>query len=87
VGVTCGSRVVPFSRDQLFIATYESCKHRKDAVHDAAALTDTICARVLQTLTNGTLDKGTIARLTYDVLARFDSVAATMYQAYHDVPA
>src|SRR4051812_1815954 len=36
----------PFQRDILFASILDSCKHRKDAVSDATALTGTILGRL-----------------------------------------
>jgi hypothetical protein len=62
---------------------YEACRHRPSNFLDAGALTATICARVLQTVQDGAIDKTTIAQIAGVVLERFDAAAATMYRAYH----
>lgn len=72
----------PFYRDKLFISIYESLKHRKAALTDATALTDTVLLH-LQPVINGTVDRDRIVSTVLGVLQRFDKVAATHYGAYH----
>lgn len=76
--------IKPFSRDKLFISLYMSCRHRKAALEDAEALTDTVIARILRTNhTTGTLTKTSVTDVSQKVLQKFDSVAATYYAAYY----
>ena len=75
----------PFSRDLLFVSIYESCKHRKSALEDAHALTQTIIAQLLQLTDDGLLDRDVITTIARTVLDRFDTAAGTMYAAYHPV--
>jgi len=71
-----------FSRDRLFLSIYESCKHRPQAIEDAAALTQTIISQ-LGDRTAGVFRKDEVAAICLRVLRRFDGVAATIYEAYH----
>ena len=73
----------PFNRDTLFISIYECCKHRSSAVEDAAALTRTSLSFLLPQVTKGTLQREQVVISVLAVLKRFDTAAATMYQAYH----
>jgi transcriptional repressor NrdR len=73
----------PFSRDKLFISIYESLKHRSTALRDAAALTDTVIGKLLQTNVDGTILRADIVDLTSAILKRFDKAAAVHYAAYH----
>lgn len=72
----------PFSRDILFISIKDSLQHRKTALSDATALTDTVLGRVLRKNT-ATLPNSEIVALTYDVIRRFDKIAASVYKASH----
>jgi transcriptional regulator NrdR family protein len=78
-------KLVPFSRDQLFISLYRSCGHRKTAIQDAAALSNTITARLLKqpTTSQGVFSKADIRKAALLSLQHFDLAAATYYQAYY----
>ncbi|HJQ08522.1 MAG TPA: hypothetical protein VJ836_03525 [Candidatus Saccharimonadales bacterium] len=76
-------KLKPFSRDTLFIAVYESCRHRPAAIADATALTQIITTNLLRHTKTGTIEINTICATTHTILQRFDKVAATMYRAYH----
>lgn len=73
----------PFMRDTLFIGLYKSLQHRPSADTDASALCDTIVGRLQNVAQHGALTATAIATLSYQVLQRFDPVAATLYAAYH----
>ena len=74
----------PFSRDHLFISVYQSCKHRQTALEDADALTHTILIKLLsEPKSDGLITTSAIIGATQEVLAHFDSVAATCYGAYY----
>lgn len=73
----------PFSRDQLFISIYESCKHRDSALRDATALTLIIIGSLLKHTRTGLLHREDIVKTAYVALTRFDAAAATYYHAYH----
>jgi len=74
-----------FERDRLFVDIYEAVRHRKTALADATALTDTIIGLVLPLSTEGSIDRRRIISSTKQVLAAFDHAAATYYLAYHPV--
>jgi len=76
-------RLEPFSRDNLFVSIYESCKHRTDALSNARSLTQTVIGLLRGHIVEGTLERDVIATVTGAALARFDTVAGTMYEAYH----
>ena len=80
---TARGHIKPFSRDKLFVSIMEACKHRKTALADAGGLTATITIRALQSMQNGVIDASAIKTAAYVALQRFDSTAATLYQAYH----
>lgn len=73
----------PFSRDKLLLSIHDSLKHRKTAVSDASALTNTILSRLHAQLVDAVIAPEQIAQTSLDVLNNFDSVAATHYQAFH----
>ncbi|HSX07970.1 MAG TPA: hypothetical protein VLG11_03680 [Candidatus Saccharimonadales bacterium] len=74
---------MPFSRDTLFLSIYECCKHRPNPVADAAALTGTVLAKALKTVTDGAIDRDTLVAVSHEALSLFDGVAAGLYAAYH----
>ena len=73
----------PFLRDKLLLSVYESLKHRKSALSDATAVTDTIISKLYANVIDGHIDRQQIIQTTGVVLKRFDKAAATHYQAYH----
>jgi len=73
----------PFNRDKLFLSIYESCKHRKTALRDASALTDTVVKRLSPAVQSGRLESRTIAQHVQVALNRFDTAASVHYQAFH----
>lgn len=73
----------PFSRDKLFISIHDSCKHRKTALTDAIALTDTIISLILPQIKHASVTKLDIKQTSHKVLENFDIAAAIQYQAYH----
>lgn len=76
-------KLVPLSRDKLFLSIFESCKHRPKAVDDATALSQTVISQLLPHAQKGTVERDVIVAVTTAVLERFDKAAATMYAAYH----
>jgi transcriptional repressor NrdR len=77
----------PFKRDKLLLSIFKSCQHRKSALEDAAALTDTVLARTLQENRTGRLGSMDIAQAVLASLRRFDTAAAVHYEAYHPTSA
>lgn len=73
----------PFMRDKLFLSLHSSLQHRKQAVQDATALTNTVIARLLSQSQRSVLDDQSIVNTAYLVLMRFDKVAAVHYEAFH----
>lgn len=73
----------PFSRDQLFVSIYESCKHRKDAQTAASALTDTVIGKLLPMVSQAAIERAQIVTTAATVLGRFDKAAGVHYAAYH----
>lgn len=75
----------PFSRDKLLLSVHDSLRHRKTAVVDASALSDTIVSEVLTQESKADIDVRVITRISHTVLLRFDKVAATHYAAFHPI--
>lgn len=75
----------PFSRDKLFLSLHRALGHRKTALEDATALTNTVIARIFQRklFKEGVLESKDLSKTAYEVLKRFDPLAATSYKAYH----
>lgn len=81
--VTRGSHHEPFSRDKLMITIHDSCKHRKSALKDAIALTDTVITHLYPLITEASVPRDTIVTETTKILTRFDKAAAVQYAAFH----
>jgi transcriptional regulator NrdR family protein len=78
------AKLLPFSRDKLFMSLYESCKHRPAALSDASSLTTTIISGLLKDQPQaGLLHRKHIAQTAHHLLSRFDKTAASVYLAYH----
>jgi len=79
------TKLEPFSRDKLFLSLNSALGHRKDSLTSSTALTQTILSRVMSKkhIQNGTLSTNSIAKESYQVLKRFDPLAANTYKAYH----
>jgi transcriptional regulator NrdR family protein len=73
----------PFSRDRLLLSLYKSLQHRPTAINDAGGLTDTIISELRPLSSSGLLPRQQIITTATQVLARFDTVASNLYQAYH----
>lgn len=76
---------MPFLRDMLFLSLYDACRHRSTAITDASALTDTVIGKLLagQHVKDGTVQRDDISTCCKQVLAAFDTTAATHYAAFH----
>lgn len=75
----------PFLRDELFTSLFLACGHRKRAIEDAAALTDTITSQLLKQQESGQVSREQLVMTAIRVLKAFDKAAATQYAAYHPV--
>jgi transcriptional regulator NrdR family protein len=78
-----GKRAQPFSALKLFLSLYKSCEHRKTALSDAQALTDTIIRKLPVLMKDGAVSSQDIAQVAQVALNRFDKVASIHYQAFH----
>jgi len=73
----------PFIKEKLFLSIHKCCEHRKSAVDDAAALTDTIIAKIVRTGTQSVIPAHQVAKLVHDTLSNFDAASAVQFAAYH----
>ena len=80
-------RYKPFSRDKLLISLHASLKHRKTALSDAAALTDTVITKLQPHIKNGSLENDMLLTVVFQTLKQFDKAASTYYRAYHPLVA
>lgn len=76
-------RLEPFLRDKLFASVHRSLQHRKSAITDATALTDTIMNGLHRCIDSGAVDRTKLVILSTSVLKRFDRAAAVQYAAFH----
>jgi transcriptional regulator NrdR family protein len=74
----------PFNRDKLFVSIYRSCKHRKDPLTDAGALTQTVVAKLRERSEQAVIHTHAIRELVLVTLNRFDKTAAIQYKAFHE---
>lgn len=72
-----------FSRDKLLISLHRSLSHRKTALTDATALTDTIVGRLHLAFIDNTVDRQYLRLLARETLERFDHAAGVHYTAFH----
>ena len=75
--------LIPFTRDKLFLSIYKSSEHRKTAVDDASALTDTVIAKLIRSSRVSVIPAHTLALLVYETLKNFDHASAVQFAAYH----
>lgn len=75
--------LTPFMSDKLVMSLHSSLKHRKTALSDAVALSNTIIGKLQPKLVDGLIDSQDIRRVTEVALNRFDSAASVNYRAHH----
>jgi transcriptional repressor NrdR len=73
----------PFLRDKLYLSVVASCRHRKNAVTDATALTDTVIGKLTKATDSGVVYRDQLRTIVKEALQRFDQVAAVHYSAFH----
>ena len=73
----------PFSRDKLFLSLYKACEHRKSALTDAGAVTETVINKLRMHVTHGAVTSRTITTVAQVALNRFDEAASVSYQAFY----
>ena len=75
----------PFLRDKLFLSLVDALAHKKTALGDASSLCDTIITQLAHEHRNGLLTTQQIAACSVTTLKRFDTVAASVYAAKHNL--
>jgi transcriptional repressor NrdR len=75
--------VEPFSRDKLLLSLHRSCEHRKTALKDAGALSETIISKLSAATQDGVLESRQIVSAAQVALNRFDKAAGVHYAAFH----
>lgn len=80
---TAKGKLEPFSRDKLFLSLHSSLGHRKTAIADSGALSDTIIKKLVLMVADGKLKSSDIIKATEVALNRFDKLASTHYRAHH----
>jgi transcriptional regulator NrdR family protein len=80
---TAGGGLEPFSRDKLFVSLHKSLQHRKTALEDADALSDTVIRRLTDRKQSRAIDKAQIIKIVQVTLTRFDRAAAVHYEVHH----
>ena len=88
-GITKGTKSVlePFSRDKLFLSLHRSLQHRKTALSDAQALSDTVIKKLSGSARAGLIEKKAIICAAQVALNRIDTAASVHYAAVHDASA
>lgn len=76
-------KLVSFSRDDLFISIYESCKFRQSPILDSEALTGTIIDKLMSSDMNEVIDYKDIVECVVSTLTNFDHTAANVYRGLH----
>ena len=77
-----GKHLTDFRVETLLISLYEALKHRKSSDVDAKYVCDTVIAK-LSTKKLAELPAELITTTAYDILRRYDKVAAGLYAATH----
>ena len=72
--------IEPLERDILLFSVHDALRHRKTAVKDASALTDTVISKVLASK-SADITKNELTAITYETLSCFDKLAADIYKA------
>lgn len=74
--------LLSFSYETLYISLYEALKHKKTAVHDAKHLTETVVQQLAKKHV-AILPTELITQTTYDILRRYNKLAAELYKTTH----
>lgn len=77
-----GGHLLDFRPETLLISLYEALKHKKSADVDAKDICDTVLQKLASKHT-AVLSTDLIKKTCYDILRRYDKVAAALYQATH----
>ncbi len=80
--VSHNGHLLDFMPETLLISLYEALRHKKSANLDAKHICDTVIQK-LASKHNAILTTDQIKKTSYDILRRYDKVAAALYQATH----
>jgi transcriptional regulator NrdR family protein len=72
-----------FKKEQLFVSILKCCEHRKCAIDDASALTETILSKMVRSSTSSVIAANHVASLVHETLQLFDNASAVQYAALH----
>jgi transcriptional regulator NrdR family protein len=73
----------PFKKEKLFLSILKSCEHRKTALDDAIALTDTVLTKTLDSGSTSVLPAHQVVKNVHKALLHFDHASAVQFAAYH----
>ena len=79
------NKLHPFSRDKLFLSLFHALEYREDSLPAATELTKTVIGKLLirKNAADGLLSRKMIAKISLDVLKRFDAPSSHTYKAFH----
>lgn len=77
------NKLEDFSRDNLFISIYESCKFRQNPISDSEGLTGTIIGKLTISNKNGVIDSKELTDCVLTTLVNFDKTAANVYRGLY----
>lgn len=80
---TTAQALSSFKKEKLLISILKSCDHRKDALDDAIALTDTVIAKTVHASSEGLINVHQLAQIVFTTLQSFDYASAVQYAAHH----
>lgn len=75
----------PFLRDRIYVDVFQSLSHRKSAITDATALTDTIITSCLRQSQRGIIQSSAITKVIHETLQKFDNAAAIYFSSRNQV--
>jgi transcriptional repressor NrdR len=79
------TEVEPFVREKLLLSIYRSVGHRKTAINDSTAITDTICSKLIKSSTSPIIEVEYLVKLVTNTLNTFDKPAGVHYKAYNPI--
>ena len=74
---------MPFQKERLLLSILKTCEHRKDALDDAIALTETVITKIIEDSPSASIPLGSIATTVHRVLRNFDLLSSAQYAALH----
>ena len=80
---TESGKLIPFNKNKLFLSLYKSLEHRKTAMEDASALTETTLGKLQSSTQDGLVVATDIIKTAQTILKHFDTAASVHYAAFH----